>query len=215
MSAAGRRRSRAAAARSGDRVEVDHGDGAVAVGRVRGEAGGAEPPKAPPSVETKTSVCGRTRLRAVGAAAARVRACQLDQRGGARGVVVRAGPVPLSSRCAMTTIAWASRPARRAMRFVELHTCRGPGCLRGSGPCAAEPVGPNWSRTHSAAPRPPAVPGRDRVVASRDPVQVARRRASNAGGRVGRESGAGRPTVNAASRSGSATRSHVPRTAGR
>ena len=183
-------------------------------GRWAAKRAAPRPPKAPPSVERKTIVCG-------GPHAARPPACSP---GRSRARARRALPCrsrrrsPLgrrrvSSRCAITTIASGDCPAATAQRFCSRTrptpgTRLVPGVARDREPvgrsCLAKP--PRRTRaSRRCRARGPGTASRIRPRASRVAVP------SKFGGSRGAGSGAGRVTLKARIRSGSATTTKAPR----
>ncbi len=121
-------------------------------------------------------------------------------------------PTPLLSRWATTTIAAGERPGTTATRFWNGRRPRPATVAVNLSDRITKPYGRSWSANHVAAPVAPAVLGaRSGQVRARSRASCRAPCVSNAGGRSGAGSGTGRVTVNAASRSGNATSSHVPR----
>src|ERR671923_728696 len=122
------------------------------------------------------------------------------------------GLVPALSRWAMTTIVSGELPGTTVERFSSRTRPR-PGIVASKrSTCVRKPYAWSCCSNHWTAPVAPGDPGersgneRARSVAS----AVAALR-SKAGGSGGAGSGVGRATLNAATRSGSPTSSHVPR----
>ena len=155
------------------------------------------------------------RLRAGGRRAERaVPARQLDQRGGSRGVVVRAGPRP--------DVVPVREDEDRVGRRAGDHGRRDCAGARGRGQGSSRPTRPRprRGRTARASPSPsrprPSLP---REPGSRSGKSVASSAArpvaalpSNDGGKAEAGYGPGRPIVSMSRRSGASTRSAVPRT---
>src|SRR5215210_1952313 len=122
------------------------------------------------------------------------------------------GPTPVSSRCAITTIASGARPGATAT-MLRSSTRPRPGisALKTS-VCGANPCSCRCSDTQRAALCAPTLPGRRSGI---DPASSSARSSaamlSNVAGRLGGGSVGAFLTLNAAIRSGIATSSHVPR----
>src|SRR6266498_632772 len=175
------------------------------------------PPSAPPSVERKTIVCAGLTRRDVDGVAEAAAGFAYERASSIRAAVPEAlsfAPEPpgLLSLWATTTIAAVERPGTTATRFWNGSRPRPATSAVNRSARTTNPYGRSWSANHVAAPVAPAVLGaRSGCVRARSSANCRAPCVSNAGGRSGRGSGAGRVTVNAASRSGKATSSQVPR----
>ncbi len=130
-------------------------------GKPRREAKRAapSPPDAPPSVERKTRVCAGFTVGTPAAAFAAYPRASSTSAAVPLALLFAPGPAPVSSRCAITTIASRDCPGTTAQTFWS-RTVLPPGSRpRQASVATRSPKPPSWSRTQPAAPSAPALPG--------------------------------------------------------